>query len=147
MNKKYLLTVSVTLLGALGLSGCAGQMYQLNCTESSPKKDVKIDYGDSHLSVSVKEKTVHRDDYLVFELKPDMGIGPPPRRVDWKEQTVTITPKGQNQKWPSASDSFVKSGGRLEICVPSNLPEATYEYEIKVDKVGTLDPRVIVVPN
>ena len=147
MNKKYLLTVSVSLLGALGLSGCAGQMYQLDCSDTSPKKDVKIDYGDSHLSVNFKEKEVNRDDWLVLELKPDRGLGPPPRRVDWEKQYVTISPKDPHQKWLSARNTFELSGGKLSICIPSDLPFNTYEYEIKVDQVGTLDPRVIVVPN
>ena len=53
------------------------------CDDASSKKDVKITYGDSHLSVDTKQKPVKHDDWLVFDLKPDMQIGPPPGDVDF----------------------------------------------------------------
>lgn len=145
MNKKNFLMALVALLAGISLASCAQmQTMELSCTDGSPKKDVKITYGDSHLSVDIKEKKVNRDDYLVFKLKPDNQKGPPPENVDFKKVDVTIIGKETDDDWIYAKDSFDDSGGELVVCVPSDQADGTYEYDIKVDKVGSLDPRVIV---
>jgi hypothetical protein len=120
------------------------QKLDLKCTDESPKKDVKIRYGDSHLSVDIKEKRVNRDDYLVFDLKPDPGKGPPPRNVDFEKAVVTVIGKNDASKWIYDSGSYEAKGGKLMVCVPSDQADGTYLYDIKVAGVGQLDPRAIV---
>lgn len=142
MNERSALIAITTLLAAGCLSACS--IVETKCTDDSPRKDVTITYGDSHLSVDSKEKGVDRDDYLVFKLKPDPGKGPPPRTVDFSKVDVSIAGKDAAARWVSAAGSDASSGGQLVVCVPTKQALGTYEYLIKVDKVGSLDPRVIV---
>ena len=147
MNKRITWNAFVILGAAACLSACASLMKGPTasvCTSSSPKKDVTITYGDSNLSVDAKEKKVHRDDYLVFKLKPDSTKGPD--GLDYKTVTVTVSGKNSASQWISASGSDDGSGGELIVCVPTGQAYDTYEYLVQVNEVGTLDPRVIVEP-
>jgi len=151
MIKKAALPVPVGLLAAACLSACAQAQEKpasamLACTASSPKKDVTIDYGDSEISIKTKSeraKQVKHDDYLVFKLKPDSDPGP--GIGDYGTVTVTVAGKNSASNWIAASGTY-NSSSELIVCVPHDLEYDTYEYVIFVAGVGTLDPRVIVVP-
>jgi len=147
MNRKNALFISISLLAAVGLSGCAGMKphaESVECDEGSPKKDVTIKYGDSNLSADAK-KNVKRDEYLVFKLSPDSSRGP--NNLDYKTVKVTVKGKDAASKWIAASGTDNDSDGELVVCVPNDVAtNKTYFYEITVDDVGTLDPRVIVEP-
>lgn len=145
MNQKNISVQLAVLLTTGCLLTYAGtSSADLRCDDSSVKKDVKITYGDSHLSVDTKQKPVKHDDWLVFDLKPDMPIGPPPRDVDFKMVEVRIYGKSRDSNWIAASGTYDRSGGQLKVCVPSDLEYRVYEYNIEIDEVGKLDPRVIV---
>jgi len=148
MNRISALKSSIGLLAVACLSSCA--MYPASedisaCTDSSPKKNVKIEYGDSHLSVDVKEQKIKRDEYLAFDLKPNSSKGP--NNLDYKTVMVTIKGKDEASDWISASGSADGSDGPLLVCVPTGQAPGTYYYLIEVEKVGTLDPRVAVQPS
>ena len=144
MNEKSAFVQLAVLLSAVWLLTYADT--GAACDDASSKKDVKITYGDSHLSVDTKQKPVKHDDWLVFDLKPDMQIGPPPREVDFKKVLVKVLGKSTDSHWIAASGTFEGTGGQLKVCVPSDLEYRVFEYEIEIDEVGKLDPRVIVVP-
>lgn len=145
MNEKsFFVQLAVFLTAVCLLTFADISSADLNCGESSFKKDVKITYGDSHLSVDDKQKPVKHDDWLVFDLKPDMQIGQGPRNVDFKKVMVRVFGKSPDSYWIAAMGTYDGTGGRLEVCVPSNLPYRIYEYMIEIDEVGKLDPRVIV---
>jgi hypothetical protein len=144
MNEKSLFVQLAAILTSVCLVTIAGISSANGCSEESSKKDVKITYGDSHLSVDTKQKPVKHDDWLVFDLKPDMQIGPPPREVDFKRVMVKVFGKGPESYWIAASGTFDGTGGQLKVCVPSSTEYRIYEYVVEIDEVGKLDPRVIV---
>jgi hypothetical protein len=152
MNRKSALSIFISLLAAVCLSACTGmgmETADLRCNDASPNRDVTISYGDSELTIKDKDqraKPVKRDDYLVFKLDPDKTKGP----NDLNYETVTVTVKGKDSdsSWIYKSGKYVDSAKHeLVICVPNDVTtDKTYFYEITVDEVGTLDPRVIVEP-
>jgi hypothetical protein len=149
MNKKTALSAAVSLLAAACLSAC--NMGPLDdpistCDAGAAKKNVKIKYGDSELSVDVKEQKVKRSEYLAFDLRPDSHTGP--NNLDYKTVLVTIAGKDSKSSWIAASGTYDGSGSDhlLLVCVPSEQAYDTYEYYVTVAEVGTLDPRVVVEP-
>jgi hypothetical protein len=149
MKKKTALSAAVSLLAAVCLSAC--NMGPLDdpistCDAGAAKKNVKIKYGDSDLSVDVKEQKVKRDEFLAFDLNPDSHKGPDD--LDYKTVMVTIEGKDSNSSWIAASGTYNGSGADhlLLVCVPSDQADGTYEYFVTVSEVGTLDPRVVVEP-
>ena len=144
MNKKTIFVQLAAILTLVCLLTFAGISSAIACSDLSSKKDVKITYGDSHLSVDTKQKPVKHDDWLVFDLKPDMQIGPPPGNLDFKRVMVRVYGKTAASNWIAASGTYDGTGGQLKVCVPSNLAYQIYEYNIEIDEVGKLDPRVVV---
>jgi hypothetical protein len=61
--------------------------------------------------------------------------------------TVTIDNKPAKDPWlnDAVTGSFNSTGGKLVVCVDQSLDRGrTYEYLVRVEKVGELDPRARV---
>jgi hypothetical protein len=152
MNKKNAMSLAASLGAAAWLSACSNLPQTpalLDCTLDN-RGPTTITYGvqNSKTIFEVKEKIkVKKGRGLVFKLKPKntTRTGIP----DFKAAMVTIKGKASDPKnsWFTAIsgsfDSTVGDGHKLGICADAS--EGTYEYEIHVVDLGTLDPRVDVV--
>ncbi len=103
--------------------------------------DAQIWYGDSHLKV--KHKTnVKQDEAILFKLHPDQNSD---ENIDYKEVTVRIIGKEAKDSWLNTSFKASDKKKERTVCVKMTKP-GEYEYLVKVDKVGTIDPRITVEP-
>jgi hypothetical protein len=141
--------VMLILLPALSMAGCAfegkysksAKISKAGCAQGGTF--VNVHYGDSELRV---KPIVHvrRGGALEFRLKPDRKASD---TIDYKDVNVTIDNKPAKDAWLDAAvtGSFKSTGGKLVVCVDQSLDrDRTYEYLVKVEKVGELDPRARV---
>ena len=130
-----MLMVPVTFL----VSSCATLDPELTCDGPS-STPVTVHYGDSQLWVTPPQRKVHRRGNFTLTLQPS-----PPR--DFAGVNVTVVGKTAADKaWiPLKKDTYKNAPNkRIVYCVPENQAIGIYKYEIIVDEVGTLDPRVDV---
>lgn len=127
------------IAGTLLLSGCAALGGQSSC--DGPKSlSVKLHYGDSELRVTPAIRKVKRRGNLTVKLMPNKRRSDP---VDYNTVTVTVVGKS-GAAWIDSKSTTYDSSTTLEWCVPANQPYGDYYYEVTVDDVGKLDPRVHV---
>jgi hypothetical protein len=103
---------------------------------------VSIHYGDSQIRVTPPLATVHRRGDFVLKLRPT-GPG------NYDDVDVTVVGKNADDKvWITLKKESYNTAmnQRIVYCVPENQALVVYEYEVKVDTVGELDPRVKVSP-
>ena len=122
----------IAVLALLG-TGCAAGIESIDCPGPN-KTDITIRYGDSKIMVTNRVE-VERDGRLVLKLQADRG---------YENAVVTLTGKDPQAAWIEAElKETEKNTPKAVICV-DNQPVGTYYYEVNVDGVGTIDPRVDV---
>lgn len=134
------------LFYAFAATGCA-QVSALTttCGGSSGIPATIIKYGDSKIDVKPKSQVkVNRE--FQFQLIPDRNPGDP---VDYRDMLVTVSGKDAASSWISGSATYntADPGNRFfGGCVPGTAVEGDiFSYDVKVQSVGTLDPRAEVV--
>jgi hypothetical protein len=110
----------------------ASRSISTNCPNGSTFVDIV--YGDSYLKVDPKAN-VKQNSGFELRLKP---------RAGFEGKQVTIEGKTAKDGWLSARGSKGDSNGKLLICVPANQALGAYYYRVRVEDVGTLDPRADV---
>jgi hypothetical protein len=134
------------LLTPLALTACDlnGQDSQTNVfldCGSAHSTPIQLHYGDSQIKVTAVTKT-KRKRTLVFHLHPDKQ---PTDQTDYETVNVTIEGKTPDAQWINVDGTYDGSAqNQLEVCVPENVAIKVYEYIVKVDGVGQLDPRADV---
>lgn len=145
MEIKRAIYLTTALAAAAWQPACAPMPQNevpLNCPSLAP--NARVSYGDAHLKVDALKK-VRPGCPLVFKLAPDRTRGP--NGLNYDDVTVTIKgKKGEDgAHWIDFSGTAAGTPGRKHPA--SSRPdqaEGTYYYFVTVEKVGTLDPRVIV---
>lgn len=109
-----------------------------------------IAYGDSKMGV-VAESRIRPNSEWRFYLRPILKSSDPD---DYRNVDVAIVgkfpaanPPPNGNDWIDVNGSYATSGSNHYIteCVPANAPVGkTYEYLVKIDKIGELDPRAKV---
>ena len=132
------------IMASLSLSACVaeGQFVSAdkdNRCDGKGQADLRISYGDSLLDVTPKV-TVKQDGEIIIKLKPEKG---------YESMIVTLQGKKEDQTddWlnMTVKASDFKPGENPYKCVHTQ-PVGVYEYYVKVETVGELDPRVRVLP-
>ena len=134
MGKALLLSVLAVTLTACATPGeySASRSISTQCADGSTF--VNVDYGDSNIRVN-PVANVKRNGALEFRLRADQG---------YEDKLVTISGKAAKDGWISASGSDDGRDNKLIVCIPSAQAEGTYYYLVRVEDVGTLDPRANV---
>ena len=133
------------LLATMLLYACAALTQSQYC-EGPRSSRIKIHYGDSELTVTPKVAQVRRTGDFVLRLQPNKRRNDP-AGVDYNTVDVTVVGKTADDKvWIPLKKESYDSAVNHEIvyCVPAGQATVEYEYEILVEKVGKLDPRVKV---
>ena len=141
MIKKFLLLLTPLLLAA-----CAAPQPMNVCSQPAGQP-VNVKYGDSYITVTPPLQVLKKDKYLKFKLMGDNQPGPD--GLDYGKVKVTIVAKdATNKLWLNKSGTEDGApNGILEACMPANQPvNETFEYLVKIEEVGQLDPRVRVIP-
>lgn len=148
ITKSILLTALATAVGAL--AGCAAppDLSGLNLTcsvDPSKPKPHQVTYGiksDKKTILEVKQKVhVKQQTALVFELKPK---GSTLGGVSYANLDVTIVGKTDDDKDWIEEKKAKGDGSLIAFCAPSVEALTSYNYEVHVDQLGMLDPRVDV---
>ncbi len=138
--KNKLLPIAAGIL----LAGCAQfpEVADIKECPGAGGNDVKIDYGDSKIDVTHKVRP-RQDEKVVFKLNPDNQSD---EDVDYDELEIMIVGKTPDSKWLNrkfkASDT---NNNKFVVCVDGRNT-GTYYYMVIVPGVGTIDPRVDVIP-
>ena len=136
------------LLSTILVSGCAGFTQSPYCEGGPRSNRVKIHYGDSELTVTPRIANVRLKGDFVLTLQPNKRKNDPDG-VDYDTVEVTVVGRTADDKvWiPEQKESYDSATNhQIVYCVPANQATVEYEYDVKVDKVGNLDPRVKVSP-
>lgn len=154
MNKKRAMSLGASLAAAAWLSACSNlpqTPVDLDC-EKDVRGPITITYGvqNNKTIFEVKERTsVKGGKGLVFLLKPKKSGKP--GLPDFKDSMVSIKgkpgPGNPNGWFAEISGSYngtTDYDHRIGICTPVVNSDTTFEYEIHVAELGTLDPRVDV---
>lgn len=148
ITKTIFLSALATVVGAL--AGCVTPPdlsdMDLDCGVDSDKpKPHQITYGiksDKKTILEVKQKVeVKQQTALVFKLKPK---GSTLGGVDYADLYVTIVGKTPTDKLWIKEKKAKGDGSLIAFCAPSVTSLTHYEYDVRVDELGTLDPRVDV---
>ena len=106
------------------------------------KVSAKIVYGDSWIEVDPKVE-VRRDQCIVLKLFPQKNSD---SGIDYSEKEIRLVGKTDTDQWLNktvkAADTDHK---RFQIEVPEDQEFGTYTYQLIVEDVGRLDPRVEVL--
>jgi len=102
---------------------------------------VNIKYGDSQITVNPPLSKVKQNSTLVFNLVPNKQAND---RVDYEKVLVTIEGKTADSDWINASGTY-DADKKLNVCVDPSQSVDVYEYLVKVDGVGQIDPRADVI--
>jgi hypothetical protein len=144
MDIKRAIYLTTALAAAAWLPACAPMPQNevpLSCPSFAP--NARVRYGDAHLQVDALKK-VRPGCPLVFKLQPDSTRGPNGLNYD----DVKVTIKGKNvdgAHWIDFSGTAAGTTGQKYVATSRpDQAEGTYFYLVTVEKVGTLDPRVIV---
>ena len=128
MNNKV--TILATGTAAL-LAGCA-QMAGKSCND-----EVTVNYRAANLRASPELAEVCPGGTLTVKLVPPIGRG-----------SAATAPGPQNPKatWLSGS---VSQGAEIKLHADKDevVVDETYKYSITIEGIGTLDPRVRVIPS
>lgn len=139
--KKFAVLVPAGLL----LASCVHTPFEVavDCPEPG-LTNVNISYGDSQLKVTPPIVKVKLGSMLRFNLQPDKKPTDP-TGVDYDYVAVTIKGKtAEARQWLYVSGTH-NLEGNLTVCAPEGDNKVgVYEYLVKVDKVGELDPRADV---
>ena len=143
-------TVLPTFAAAVGvLAGCAtppdlsGSGVTCSVDPKNPTPHT-ITYGvkNNKTTLEVKEKVaVKQRTALVFKLKPK---GSNANGVSYANAEVTIVGKTATDKVWLTEKSNQGEDSLIVYCAPSVASDTTYAYEVHVDGLGMLDPRVDV---
>lgn len=131
------------LLMPLSLAACATTPLG-DCEGPASAMHVTVSYGDSRLSANPPVVNVKRKGDFVVRLAPSRSAGP--HGIDYS--TVNVTIVGQTMAKSGTDNSWItsKTGDASDDpfvwCAPDE--EEVYYYQVTVDKVGSLDPRVDV---
>ncbi len=141
MRKLLLVLIAPLLLTACATEGRIIERSGLATCGGGAMTFVNVHYGDSQIKVK-PIADVKQDSTFRFRLKPDKKASD---LVNYEDVTVTIEGKATPAQWIDASGTYEGSkNGYLDVCVPKTQTEGVYEYIIKVDGVGQLDPRAKV---
>ena len=154
MNKKHAMSLGASLVAAAWLSACSNLPQtpeDLGCDKDA-RGPITITYGvqNNKTIFEVKERTsVTEGKGLVFLLKPKRSGKP--GLPDFKDSIVSIkgkpatgNPNGWFAEITGSYNGTTKDDHRIGICAPLVESDTTYEYQIHVAELGTLDPRVDV---
>lgn len=132
----------ISILTPLALTACAAPQYnEIECSGPPQGPPVNVHYGDSQLKVTPPIFKVKKQNKIKFQLIPDKKPSDP-AGVNYSTVTVTIEAKNPTaHPWLKASGND-EDDGDLVVCVPGNAQNGVVEYLVRVDEVGTLDPRV-----
>ena len=133
---------TILVLVALTLCSCttAGSFYAentLNECEGKGKADLHVKYGDSKIDVTAKTR-IGRTGQILVMLKPDNGYG---------DTKVKFVGKTSNDNWLDKEMTYGDGKKQAWICVDKNQAPGEYGFNVEVAGVGTIDPRVIVIPD
>lgn len=129
---------ALILVAATSLVGCA-PMPESPCAGPS-SRHVTIQYGDSELRVTPPVRIVHRTGDFRLRLQPDRNESD---KVDYREVKVTVKGKA-GAGWITEQSTTFNESDTITYCVPAGEPYGEQEYEIMVESVGRLDPRVVI---
>jgi len=102
---------------------------------------IKIGYGDSYLEATPKSN-IKRMGEIVYKLEPKKNQ---PSGIDYTGMVVTIKGKRDPEdQWLNKVAAAGTGNNKIYICVPVNQPHGEYGFNVTVEKVGTIDPRVEV---
>jgi len=147
ISKVICLSVLAAAVGSL--AGCVTppdlSETDVTCAvDPSNLKPHEITYGvkNKKTALEVKEKVeVKQNTALVFKLKPK---GSNKNGVNYDDVYVTVVGKtATDQVWLN-SKKAKGDDSLIAYCAPSVDADTTYEYEVHVDGLGMLDPRVDV---
>lgn len=139
MHNPVIAKVMILALLTATLAGCAtpgnfSESRSISAQCPGGSAFVNVDYGDSYLKVNAVANT-QRGGALEFRLRGLPG---------YEDHLVTISGKAAKDAWISASGSENDRDNKLIVCVPPDLEPDSYYYLVRVEDVGTLDPRVDV---
>lgn len=134
MGKALLLSVLAITLVACATPGEYSATRSVSTECSNGSTFVNVDYRDSYLKVNAVAN-VKRNGALEFRLRAGGG---------YEGKQVTISGKTANDGWISASGSDDGRDNTLIVCVPEDQADGAYYYLVRVEDVGTLDPRANV---
>lgn len=144
MNKRLLVPTIACLAGA-----CAQEPVQpitTECGGPSANPPTQITYGDSQI-VTKPKSNVKAGREFQFMLKPKHDNEND--EVDHDTVLVTVIGKDAASSWIGGSATKEMTGPSGKFfggCVPTDAENGTiYRYEVRVETVGTLDPRAEVV--
>ena len=103
---------------------------------NSRSKDVSIRYGDSRIEVTSKLHVSKRDDgEFIVILHPEKG---------YEDRQVHLIAK-DGSDWPNRTISATSNGRQTRIDI-TGIKLGDYEYAVKIDGIGVIDPRIVIVP-
>lgn len=140
MKKIPIIIATTILLGGCSTPGkFVGQNTDNDC-DGKGRVFIDIGYGDAYIYVTPKSKVKPKGE-IVYKLKPDKNAL---SGVDYKEKTIEIDGKTSSDDWLNASPKYGDGKKKFFICVDQNQPAGSYNFEVVVPGVGTIDPRVDV---
>jgi hypothetical protein len=138
-----LATVVVSLAGCITPPDLSDMDLDCKVDSAKPKPHV-ITYGVSNkkTTLQVREKVeVKQKTALVFKLKPK---GSNPDGDSYANIDVTIVGKKETDKVWLKQKTRQGADNLIAFCAPGVEKDTPYEYEVHVDGLGMLDPRVDV---
>lgn len=136
-------TTILMLLASFLLVACAAAPVH-DCAGPGSTRKATLHYGDSELRVTPPVLHINRNSDFQLRLNASSRRGP--MGVDYSTVTVTVVGKpeaetGVDSSWITMQ-SGTESDGPFIWCAPDEAAE--YYYEVTVDGLGELDPRVNV---
>ena len=148
--KKFFLALSFPMILSACVTAPTASVGVVTCPENDRKKDVKVSYRSSNDTFMVEMKTkssAHPKQPFLIDLRPRSG-----------SRDVLVTIKGVSGElpeqggstsvdWMNVSGSYNSTsadGNKIVLCVP-DVPAGTwYKFDVIVDGIGTIDPRLDV---
>lgn len=142
MNKNILFVMVLSWVLAGCASGGQSMITKNDCEgDLNNKVMIKIGYGDSYLEATPKSN-IKRMGEIVYKLEPKKNQ---PSGIDYTGMVVTIKGKRDPEdQWLNKVAAAGTGNNKIYICVPVNQPHGEYGFNVTVEKVGTIDPRVEV---
>lgn len=99
----------------------------------------KVKFGDAHISMKAQSAVIPNSEFRLV-IDADRGF---------ENKQVSIVPKNAASSWLQTTPRRLAAGANVLSagdCVPTQAPIGlVYEFDVVVQDVGTLDPRVEVV--
>jgi len=103
---------------------------------NSRSKDVIIRYGDSRIEVTPKLHVGKKKDAaFIVILHPERG---------YEDREVHLFGK-DGSNWPNLKISEASDGRETRVDI-TDLEEGEYPYGVKIEGLGEIDPRIVIVP-